>query len=303
MRVGAAPAALILLVAASAFGQGPTFAPGASAGLVPPPGMRPSSRFAGFEDPARAASITLTEFPAAAFRPMIHGLTAEALASRGLRLVSRETIRVAGQEAVLISAEQGGAPLYMLFAHSPEVTVLATGRAGTGSQDALRTAMLTLVIRPPPSLAEQVAALPFHLPELAGFRALRTFGGNTVVLTRGEGDPATNPAQPLFSIGHSVGRAPPSAEMEAFARQALAGAPGLTELSVMRRGPVTLGGSEWFEIEAEGDSRGARPQRILAWQAIRPEGAGYVRAVLLVPAAGAAPVLAEARRVIAALRG
>jgi len=307
MRLRAAATALFLLAAAPlaaapAFAQTPTFPAGAAIGLVPPPGMRPSTRFAGFEDPTHLASITLAEFPAAAFRPMADGLTAEAMARRGMRLISRENVRVAGQDAVLIAAEQGGVPLLMLLAHSAEVTALATGRAGSGSQAALRVAMLTLTFRAPPSLAEQVAALPFRLPELAGFRALRTMGGNSVVLTRGAGDPALSASQPLFSIGRSVGQAPPPAEMEAFARQALAGAPGLAGLRVTRHGPVTLGGTEWFELRAEGETRGTPAQRIVAWQVIRPAGTGYIRAVLLVPAADAEAVLVEARRVIAALR-
>jgi len=39
-------------------------------GLDPPPGMTASSRFAGFEDAGRAASLLAAELPAEAFAPL-----------------------------------------------------------------------------------------------------------------------------------------------------------------------------------------------------------------------------------------
>ncbi|TDG29450.1 hypothetical protein [Paracraurococcus ruber] len=295
----------LLLAAGSPAAAEAVFPPGASIGLVPPPGMRPATRFAGFEDPERAASITVNEFPAAAFDTVAGGLTPEALGQRGLRDARREDVRVGGRDAVLITAASDAGPVLILVAGSQDATAIVTARPGAGAAqgavEALRAALLGAAFRAPASLAEQLAALPFRLPVLAGFAPERTLGGNAVLLRPAGalGDPRS---QPLLSIAASVGAAPEPGALEAFARRAAASIPGLGPLRIRRAGLVRFGDAAWFDIEGDAAWTDAVPPGpLLVRQAIRLTPAGYVRAVLIAPAAEAGPHGENFARVLAAL--
>src|SRR3546814_10071221 len=75
-----------LLPAAPLHAEDAVFPQGSHVGLVPPQGMELSSDFAGFINPDNGASILIAALPSVAYDEMIAGLTAEALANKGMTL-------------------------------------------------------------------------------------------------------------------------------------------------------------------------------------------------------------------------
>ena len=65
-------AAILTITAALAQ---PSYPPGSRVGLTPPDGMVVSKRFSGFENPAKASSITVVEMPAEAYAELAAGFT------------------------------------------------------------------------------------------------------------------------------------------------------------------------------------------------------------------------------------
>ena len=84
----------------------PITPPGSRISLAPPKGFVVATTFSGFQDSANQASILLAEFPPVAFTQFRTGLTAEAMAKRGMRLLSTETIAGVPYEQITVRAEQ-----------------------------------------------------------------------------------------------------------------------------------------------------------------------------------------------------
>lgn len=280
-----AAAAALVIGAALPLAAEPVFPPGSRIGLEPPRDMTLSRRFSGFENPAKAAAITFVEMPEQAYAELATGLTPEALAQQGMTIRSREPIQIGGRDAILIVGDQAaaGIPLrkWMLVASEPTLTALVIAQSVAGEQgytdEAIRGALATLVLRPALSVEQQLAALPFKIGNLAGFRPVRVVAGNSLYLTDGPKDQIREAEQPVVILAGSIGGAPPQADRAVFARQAFFSGPGLTDLAVERSQSFRQGGAEWHEIVARGKDPSG--QEVVVSQAIRFSSEGYVRMV------------------------
>ena len=162
------------------------------------------------------------------------------------------------------------------------VTVQIPDGVPGGLSDAdVETALRTIAVRTPPSLDEQVAALPFKLSDTAGFRPVRVIAGATYLLTDGPNDIATNPSQPMIIIASNLNTAPePSLRMD-FAKQAFASLTGIKEVQSNNETSSQANGAEWVEIDGSGkDSASGEPLYVA--QIARFETSRYVRAILIV---------------------
>ena len=102
---GIAAAVFAVLVWASA-GQAAdaVFPTGSRVGLVPPPGMKPSTNFVGFEDPENEAAILVAAFPAEAFSALDKSMVPDTLKKQGID--TREPMAVAGGTGFLLTGKQ-----------------------------------------------------------------------------------------------------------------------------------------------------------------------------------------------------
>ena len=86
--------------------------------------------FTGFQDQANHASILLAEFPPVAFTQFRNGLTAEAMAKRGMRLLSTETIEGVPYEQITVRAEQRAGnqvfDKWLMVINGPDMTGMLT---------------------------------------------------------------------------------------------------------------------------------------------------------------------------------
>lgn len=302
----------MLAVAATSIGGAraaePVFPPGSRIGLQPPADMVPAKGIAGFRNPKTGAAIIAIEMPPEAYPSLAASFTDEALKTQGFTLKSRETLKIGQSEAVLISGEQtesGHAiPKTLLVAADAGMTALVIGQAPAGaaasSDPELRAALKTVVFRPPLSMADQLAALPFGLPDLAGFRPVRVMSGNSVLLTEGPNDVVRQAEQPIMIVAQSFAPAPPHDQRDAFARQVLVGNTFLTDTVLERAQGFRQGGSDWHEIVAKAkDGHSSVPVVVL--QTIRFAPDGYVRMVGVVKADQRDEVMPRFRKIVDAI--
>jgi hypothetical protein len=259
------------------------FPPGSRIGLAPPPDMDVSQRFTGFESRAKSAAITAVEMPPEAFKELSAGLTAENLKKQGLTVKSRETFKVADGEAVLVEGDQAGpAPVrkWLLIASDPTMTAFVIGqKLSAGEEDdnrEMREALRTIAIRAPRGLDEQLSALPFRLGDMAGFRAVRVMGGNSVLLTEGPNDTVREAEQPILVVAQSSTAMPPRDQRDVFARAALRSNSALKEISVERSQSFRLRGTDWHEIVARAVD-GQSGQAVVVTQVLRFAPDHYLR--------------------------
>lgn len=260
------------------------FPPGSRVGLAPLKDMEPSKRFTGFENPAKGAAITLIEMPREAYQSLASDLTAESLKAQGFALKSRETLKIGDAEAILLSGEQAGLPVrkWLLVAADPSMTAfvvaqaLRMGDADSYTDEEMREALKSVAFRAPLTIENQMAALPFRLGALAGFRPVRTMAGNSLLLTDGPRDVIAAVEQPMLIVAKSVEAGPGSDKRDAFARSALASNELVRDLVVERAQGFRQGGADWHEIVARGQ-HAASGQPVVVMQTIRFAPDSYVR--------------------------
>lgn len=285
LRALPAALALLALVRAGPVLAEPVFPPGSRIGIEPPAGMAASQRFSGFENPSKAAAITFIEMPAQAYAELQAGFSPEQLRQQGMAVQGRETLQVGGREAFLVVGDQqaGGVALrkWMLVVSEPSLTALVIAQSVGGeagySDEAMRAALATLSLRPALSIESQIAALPFKVGNLAGFRPVRVVAGNSLYLTEGPNDQVQAADQPVIILAQSIGRVPPQPDRPAFARQIFLSGAGLADLAVERSQSFRQGGADWHEIVAKGKEPSG--QEVVVSQAIRFAADGYVRMV------------------------
>jgi len=275
---------IALAIAVPASANEPVFPPGSRVGLAPLKDMAPSKRFTGFENPAKGAAITFIEMPREAYQTLAHDLTAESLKAQGFALKSRETLTIRDAEAVLLSGEQEGLPLrkWMLVAADPSMTAFVVAQAirmdeaASYTDEEMREALKSVAFRPPLTIEDQIAALPFRLGVLAGFRPVRTMAGNSLLLTEGSQDVIAAAEQPMLIIAKSLDAGPGLDKRDAFARSALASNELVRDLVLERAQGFRQGGADWHEIVARG-RHAASGQPVVVMQTIRFAPDSYVR--------------------------
>lgn len=282
----------------------PVYPAGSAVGLEPPSGMSPSTRFSGFEDRERGASIVVVEMPAEAYAEIEGRFTAEGLAPTGVAVGERRELAVPGGRAILVRGAQraGGITFtkWIILAGAPNRTALVTAQVPEGvrivyTDDAIEASLRTLAFRTPPGTDERLAALPFRIGDRAGFRVVQVLAGSAVALTEGPKEVDPDAAQPSVIVASGFDGAPPEADRAAFALRALRSLAQIRNLKVVGQRSIEADGAAWDEIEAEAaNASNGAPLRVL--QVIRFGPGGYVRTIGMVPAAQAA-VLERVRRV------
>lgn len=172
-------AAMAALSSQAQQGQEPQFVPGTGVGLVPMEGFSPSDTFAGFESQT-GGSILVDMLPAKTYSEMAADADVNRLrrlfGASGVRVESATPLSVAGSEGLLLRGSQEAANIRYrkwIALIQDENTVMLTVQAPESGapDDASVLSMLSIVtLGASPSIAEQVAALPFSLTVTDPFR-------------------------------------------------------------------------------------------------------------------------------------
>jgi hypothetical protein len=295
---------LSLCLSAVAAMAEPVFPPGSRIGLEPPKGMELSKRFTGFENPDKAASITLAEMPAEAYPKLVAGFAKDVLQKQGVTVTAHEQLKVAGRPATFVAGEQGGGSKvrrWVLAVNEPTVTafVVAQARSDQGYSDKeMRAALTSVALRAPLPMEEQMAPLPFRLGNRAGFRPVRVLSGNALLMTEGPKDVIKDVEQPFLVLASGTGPVPPTEELrERFAKAALAANQTLKDFSLERSQGFRLGGVDWHEIVAKAkDTSSGRP--VVVMQTIRFSPGASLRMIGVAPEENREKLLPRFRSVI-----
>ena len=303
--VGLTAALLALLFASATLAAQPVFPPGSRIGLVPPPNMVQARGLSGFRNAETGAGILLVEMPVDAYPGLAASLSDEALKAQGFALRSRDTPQIGERPAILVTgtqSENGRSSIKsMLLTNDSTMTVLVMGQlapdAAASEIEAVEKALRTVSIRPPLTLDETIAALPFAIGDKAGMRPVRAMAGNALMLTVGPNDFIREADQPTLIIAQSFGQSPPAAQREAFARSGLASNSFVKDAVLERSQSYRQGGSDWHELVAKAkDALSGRD--VIVMQTIRFEPDGYIRSVGITRPEGREEALARFRRVV-----
>ena len=172
---------------------------GSRIGLVPPPGMTPSSNFSGFEDRDKRVALVIAALPAVAYPDIEKTTTPDSLQKQGMTLEAREEVAHPLGKAMLFVGHQQieGQRIHkwVLVVGASELTAIVTVQVPDAAQSAypdaaIRTALMSVAVRATVPAEEQLSLLPFRVSELAGFKVGGVIAGRAVMLTDGKSDDA-----------------------------------------------------------------------------------------------------------------
>ncbi|AWM85973.1 hypothetical protein [Microvirga sp. 17 mud 1-3] len=304
MKIAVAALGLLLSLQAALAAE-PVYPPASRVGLVPLEDMVPSRRFTGFENPQKAAAITITELPSQAYEQLVAGMTKESLRRQGLDVTSRETLKIDGRSGLLISGAMTG-PVkgrkWVLALKGADLTALLVAQVEGGndgySEAEVRAALKSVALRGPVSLEEQIGALPFRIRDPAGFRPVRVIAGNSVLFTDGPKDTIKAVEQPILILAASQApMALPADRRDQFAQAALNSNEILKEVAIERSESFRLQGQDWHEIVAKA-KEAASGEPVVVMQTIRFDNGRYVRMVGMARVADRQAFLPRFRKVI-----
>ena len=145
-------ALLLFLTVQLTFGQQnfPVKIPGTTYSLIPPDGFELSSNFTGFYNATNGASIMINELPAP-YRELINSFTAEALKTKGITLINKETVDLNNSKATLLYLTQpsNGITYFkqlLLFGNDSKTTMIngIYPESGKNIETAIKNSMFTI---------------------------------------------------------------------------------------------------------------------------------------------------------------
>ena len=279
---------IALLVAPSvppAHAADAVYPPGSRVGVVPPPGMTAGYGFAGFEDRDNRVALVVVALPATAFSDIEKSVTPETLQKQGLTLESSEDVtHPLGKGLLVIGSQQienVKIRKWIFVLPAGDLTALVTMQVpetahATYPEAAIRTALMSVSVRPNVPVEEQLTLLPFRVGELAGFKVGGIIAGRAVMLTDG---PLNQPAAAVDThilVALAPGSPAQAADRDRFAQEVFATVPNMKDVRISSSETLRIGGQQGHQIMARGKD-GATGDEVTIVQWLRFGGTAYLQ--------------------------
>lgn len=280
------------LVACALFALGllPTWAGGAvrvagtAIELDPPPGFEAYDRHPGLAHAESGSSILVTEVPGP-YSGITAGFSDEGLASRGMRLLSREDLPLGARTGLLAAIEQsaGGVMwrkwIRVFGDESATTLVVGTYPATEAAQlaDVIRRAVLSA--RPTSAPGARDEGLTFSVEESAELVVIHRVGNVLMLAPPGSQLPLGKDV-PVLIVGSSI--APVAGDSLAdFARHRARQLEQVSDLEIVSQAALVVGGHPADELTARGTDP-ASGEALGVYQLVLGEGGHYHIALGLV---------------------
>lgn len=254
--------------------------PGTSVSLVPPSGFSPAVRFAGFQNEKAGASIMVTELPAP-LQATTEGFTPSALQAKGMQLMDRQSIDIAGGKATyLLLSQQAQGQTYLkqilLFGDSRR-TVMINGvypEASKALEKEIRAALVSTAYLTG-AHADPFAATKFRL-NVSGtpFRFAKSVTSSLIYTTDGE-MPTRSPDKAAIVVANSHSTVAPNSRRQ-FSLDRLKKLPRGASITPKTINPITVDKLSGYEIVGEGKDGNNQKQLVYQVMLFDAEGGYYL---------------------------
>jgi hypothetical protein len=269
----------LLLVAQIVFGQTKKLikVSGTKCSLIPPSGFVTATTFSGFQNTETGASIMINELPAP-YQSLVDGFTAEALKSRGMTLINKQTIDFNGSKATLINLTQSAnGTTYikqMLVFGDTKGTVLVNGIYPEASKDIevqIKESLLSTVYN---SLQNdnplEAATFTIDIKD-TDFKLVKYMSGSLLYSTDGK----IPTEKPTIIVGNSLAKVP-SQNQKKYAEERLKKLPR-GELNVIKEiQEITIDNLNGIEIIANGKTKDDKAQLVYQVMLFNDKGDYYI---------------------------
>ena len=256
--------------------------------------MTLSTSFQGFEDSKNDVFIRLVAMPDNAYAEIEKAMTNQALKKQNITVEKRESFALPASKGLLIIARQETDKIklrkWLLIAPLGDLTALVSLEIPLAAKDvysdaAIRKSFMSLAARSAIPAEEQLALVPFHLRDLAGFNVAGVVPGRAVQLTDGkkETTDTIEHAHLLISIG--PGGPSSSTDRDSFARLAFSAPPSVKDMRILSSESMRIGGQPGHQMRAIGkDAKSGAEIEIVQW--LRFGSGAYVQMIGFAPKDG-----------------
>ncbi len=251
---------------------------GTSAALDPPPGFTAARDFSGFQHGPSGSSIVLTELAGPA-SSVTAAMTADGLATQGMRLLASSETAAAGRSGLLLHVAESKSGIeyekWMLALGERNRTLLVVGtfpkELGDSLRDPIRSALLSVQWSPRVE-APRTQGLPFSVSETADLKTSRRVA-DRLLLTKEGANVTVDPAEPLIVVGVSSADIPIT-DVENFARDRAQRISEVADLSGIDGRTLQVDGLNAYELGADArDQKTGAPLRV--YQLVVADGKRY----------------------------
>ncbi|MEO0376907.1 MAG: hypothetical protein AAF329_20265 [Cyanobacteria bacterium P01_A01_bin.17] len=265
--------------------------------LEPPEGFEKAPTFYGVQQPETGASIMVSAIPGP-YAEVVKGFNSQRLATRGLRLLSQQSLGDGSRLLLKVSQRAYGQDFLkwlVVFADQQNQTKVVVATFPEDAADRLsaplKEAALSAALIPQ---SAEARVLPFRIKPSAQLVEVKELQGSGKVLAFSKDGvaPAQSPSDPLFIVAPSLG-AVPVLDRKMFALRRLEQFSQIQEIEVEKVDAIAINNQVGFEIIANAkDSQSQVPLRI--YQAMLfPEEGGYVVMIGIVGQDDAAQYMPE----------
>jgi hypothetical protein len=237
--------------------------PGTSVDLEPPPGFTEADRFPGFMNKDTGSSIMVTEIPGP-YEEIIQGFEdPAALLEKGMTLLTRERLTVAGRSALLLHLKQTAYGTefnkWTLIAKGDSTTIIISATYPAtlpqAHSDELLKAIRSTRLRAPGANAA-FENLPFEISPAGNFR-VGTVLGKSVILTPDGQFPVKDERVPFMIAGISFSDGLAIAHRKKFAEKRLKKIEEVNDIALQASRPVTIGALSGYRTVASANGKQA----------------------------------------------
>ncbi|MBL7790178.1 MAG: hypothetical protein JNL75_10160 [Chitinophagales bacterium] len=250
---------------------------GTKCSIIPPSGFATATTFSGFQNTETGASIMINEIPGS-YQSIVEGFTAEALKSKGMKLLTKQIIDFNGSKANLLSLIQtayGTTYLkQMLVFGDTIVTVLVNGIYPEASKDLeqkIKDAILSTVYN---NLQDDnpIEAATFTIDiKDTEFKLIKYMSGGLLYSTDGK----IPTEKPTLIVGNSIAKVS-SQNYKKYSEERLRKLPR-GEFNVIKEiNEVTIDNLNGFEIVANGKTKDEKVELIYQVMLFNDKGDYYI---------------------------
>jgi hypothetical protein len=257
----------------------PVRVPGTKVSLVPPASLKPSERFPGFMDEETNSSIMITELPVP-YSEIANGFTKDALAAKGMSMLSKKEISLNGRPGILLHVGQEARSIaflkWMVLTGNEKETVLVTATFPEEMKAQLSSVMEQSALSVQWDAEEKIdplAGLNFSFSDDPSMRFAKRFSFG-VIFTKDGALPGKPPNDPFFIIGPSVSQEAIS-DIKKFAEGRLMQIERASGIAIKKQSDVTIAGLPGSEIVAEARWKDLPDSPVVVYQVLLLDGKDY----------------------------
>lgn len=250
---------------------------GTKCSIIPPNGFMATNAFSGFQSSETGASIMINELPAP-YQQLVDGFTAEALKTRGMTLISKQTIDLNKSKATYIKVSQpANGTIYLkqiLIFGDPKETVLVNGiypESSKGIEPQIMEALLSTVYDSSED-DNPLEAASFSIDTKdTDFKLNKYMSGSLLYSTDGK----VPTEKPTLIVGNSIAKVS-SQNRKKYSEERIKKLPRGEQNNIREIREITVDGLNGYEIVADGKTKDNKPELVYQVMLFNESGDYYI---------------------------